>query len=98
MTRYFLIWIAALSVIALLLYAIDKRKAKKKRWRIPEKTLLLLGFLGGAAGALLGMNLFRHKTKHWYFWAVNLVGLLWQAALLVFLYVKGFNNFLFHRL
>ena len=90
MTRYFLIWIAALSVIALLLYAIDKRKAKKKRWRIPEKTLLLLGFLGGAAGALLGMNLFRHKTKHWYFWAVNLVGLLWQAALLVFLYVKGF--------
>ena len=90
MTRYFLIWIAALSVIALLLYAIDKRKAKKKRWRIPEKTLLLLGFLGGAAGALLGMILVRHKTKHWYFWAVNLVGLLWQAALLVFLYVKGF--------
>lgn len=90
MTRYFLIWIAALSVIALLLYAIDKRKAKKKRWRIPEKTLLGIGFLGGAAGALLGMILVRHKTKHWYFWAVNLVGLLWQAALLVFLYVKGF--------
>ena len=67
MTRYFLIWIAALSVIALLLYAIDKRKAKKKRWRIPEKTLLLLGFLGGAAGALLGMILVRHKTKHFKF-------------------------------
>lgn len=85
MTRYFLIWIAALSVIALLLYAIDKRKAKKKRWRIPEKTLLLLGFLGGAAGALIGMNLFRHKTKHWYFWAVNLLGLAWQIALLIYL-------------
>ena len=90
MREYFLIWLLALSVIALFLYAVDKRKAKKKRWRIPEKTLLGIGFLGGAAGALLGMILVRHKTKHWYFWAVNLVGLLWQAALLVFLYVKGF--------
>ena len=83
MTRYFLIWIAALSVIALLLYAIDKRKAKKKRWRIPEKTLLGIGFLGGAAGALLGMILVRHKTKHWYFWAVNLLGLAWQIGLVI---------------
>ena len=90
MREYFLIWLLALSVIALFLYAVDKRKAKKKRWRIPEKTLLGIGFLGGAAGALLGMILVRHKTKHWYFWAVNLVGLLWQAALLVFLYVKEF--------
>ena len=90
MREYFLIWLLALSVIALFLYAVDKRKAKKKRWRIPEKTLLGIGFLGGAAGALLGMILVRHKTKHWYFWAVNLLGLLWQAALLVFLYVKGF--------
>ena len=90
MREYFLIWLLALSVIALFLYAVDKRKAKKKRWRIPEKTLLGIGFLGGAAGALLGMILVRHKTKHWYFWAVNLLGLLWQAALLVFLYVKEF--------
>ena len=85
-----LIVFAALSLIAFFLYASDKRKAKKKRWRIPERILLGVGFIGGAVGALLAMNLFRHKTKHWYFWAVNLVGLLWQAALLVFLYVKGF--------
>ena len=90
MIKYCLIAYAVLSLIALLLYASDKRKAKKKRWRIPEKVLLGIGFLWGSVGALLGMNLFRHKTKHWYFWAVNLVGLLWQAALLVFLYVKGF--------
>ena len=85
-----LIFYAALSVLALILYASDKRKAKKKRWRIPEKLLLGVGFLGGSIGALIGMNLFRHKTKHWYFWAVNLLGLLWQAALLVFLCPKGF--------
>lgn len=90
MIKYLLILFSALSVLAILLYASDKRKAKRKRWRIPEKLLLGVGFFGGAVGALIGMNLFRHKTKHWYFWAVNLVGLLWQAALLVFLYVKGF--------
>ena len=81
-----LIFYAALSILALIFYASDKRKAKKKRWRIPEKLLLGIGFLGGSIGALIGMNLFRHKTKHWYFWAVNLLGLLWQAALFVFLY------------
>ena len=85
MSNFFWIWLAALSVVAFLLYATDKRKAKKKRWRIPEKTLLGIGFLGGAAGAILGMNLFRHKTKHWYFWAVNLLGLAWQIALLIYL-------------
>ena len=90
MIKYILLAYAVLSLIALLLYASDKRKAKKNRWRIPEKVLLGIGFLGGSVGALLGMNLFRHKTKHWYFWAVNLLGLLWQVALLVFLCVKGF--------
>ncbi len=76
---------AALSLLALLLYASDKRRAKKKCWRISENVLLGIGFFGGAFGALLGMNLFRHKTRHWYFWAVNLLGLAWQVALLVFL-------------
>ena len=86
MIIYLLCAYAALSAVALLLYATDKHKAKKKRWRIPEKMLLGIGFLGGSVGALLGMNLFHHKTKHWYFWAVNLLGVLWQAALIVFLY------------
>ena len=86
MINYLLILFAALSAVALILYAADKRKAKKKRWRIPEKILLGVGFFGGAIGALLGMNLFHHKTKHWYFWAVNLLGLLWQGALLFCLY------------
>jgi uncharacterized membrane protein YsdA (DUF1294 family) len=78
--RYYLIFLAVMSVIAFLLYGADKRKARNGRWRIRESTLLLTGFFGGAVGALLGMELFRHKTRHWYFWLVNLLGLLVQAA------------------
>ena len=43
---------------------IDKHKAKKNRWRIPEKTLFLTAILGGSVGSLVGMYTFRHKTKH----------------------------------
>lgn len=77
---------AGMSLLALFLYGADKRKAKKHRWRTPEAVLLGFGFFGGAVGALIGMNLFRHKTKHWYFWVVNVLGLAWQIALLVLLY------------
>ena len=74
-----------LSLLAFVLYGADKRKAKRKEWRIPEKTLLLTSFLGGALGGLAAMQLFRHKTKHWYFYAVNLLGLAWQVGLVVYL-------------
>ncbi len=83
-----LLYFLLLSLITLCFYGADKKKAKNGAWRIPERTLLLLSFLGGAAGALTGMKLFRHKTKHWYFWAVGILGLLWQLALVVFLYLR----------
>ena len=85
---YYLVFLAVMSIAAYILYAADKRKAQKKRWRTPESVLLGTGFFGGAIGALLAMQLCRHKTKHWYFWAVNLLGLLWQTALAVFLFIK----------
>ena len=75
-----------ISAITLLLYMIDKIKAKLGAWRIPEKTLLLLSFFGGGVGGALGMFLFRHKTRHWYFVLVNTLGVLLQAGLLVYLY------------
>jgi uncharacterized membrane protein YsdA (DUF1294 family) len=83
--KYYLLFLALMSLLALCLYGVDKRKARKNRWRIRESTLLLTGLFGGAVGALLGMELFRHKTKHWYFWAVNLLGLLAQAAAALFI-------------
>ncbi len=60
----FLAWGIAINIITFILYAADKIKAKKKKWRIPESTLLLLSAVGGGAGAVLGMYLFRHKTLH----------------------------------
>ena len=87
---WFIIYLAVMSLIALILYKVDTEKAKRSEWRTKEKTLLGFGFLGGAVGALAGMKLFRHKTKHWYFWAVNIAGLAWQIALLVWLIVMGY--------
>ena len=46
---------------------LDKAKAKAGAWRIPEKTLLTIAVIGGSTGVWIGMELFRHKTKHWYF-------------------------------
>lgn len=80
-----------MSVIALIAYGRDKQLAKAQKWRTPEKVLLALGFFGGSIGALAGMELFRHKTKHWYFWAVNIAGFLWQAGLLIYLLVKQYR-------
>ncbi len=81
-----LLLLAALNLLAFLLYGLDKGKAKRKKWRISEALLLSAGFFGGSLGALLGMKLWHHKTKHWYFWAVNFLGLAWQAALPVLLW------------
>ena len=80
---YLLIAYLAVSLLTLILYGADKRKAKKGAWRVPENVLLGFSFFGGAVGGLLGMALFRHKTKHWYFWLVNILGLVFMAGLAV---------------
>ena len=59
-----LIWVLAWTLIAFALMGVDKWKARHDSWRIPEKTLFLSAILGGSVGALAGMFLFRHKTKH----------------------------------
>lgn len=59
-----LIWyLATVNLITFTAFGIDKWKAVHKQWRIPEKTLLGLSFIGGAAGGLVAMHLFRHKTR-----------------------------------
>ena len=58
-------YLVTINIIALALYGIDKYRAVRHKWRIPERTLLLVSFIGGSAGALMGMFLFRHKTRHW---------------------------------
>ena len=58
------IYLVFINVLTFLLYGIDKWKARRGKWRIPEETLIWLAIVGGSIGALLGMYLFRHKTKH----------------------------------
>ena len=65
---------------------IDKRRAIRSAFRIPEATLFAIAILGGSIGSILGMHLFRHKTKHWYFLFGMPIILILQIALVVLLY------------
>ncbi len=67
---------------------IDKYKAKKHKWRIPEALLFLFAFLWGSVGTTLGMHVFRHKTRHWYFkYGMPLI-LVLQLALITYLGIQ----------
>lgn len=59
-----LLWLLGWNLAAFALMGVDKAKARRGRWRVPEKTLFLSALLGGSVGAMLGMSLFRHKTRH----------------------------------
>ncbi len=85
MVRLCLWWMLAWSAIAFAVCGWDKRCARKGRWRVPERVLWGLSAVGGAAGMLLGMGTFRHKTRHLAFmWGVPLL-LLAQLAAVAFL-------------
>lgn len=58
------LWMLAASLVLFALMGLDKRRAKRGAWRVPEKTLFLAALLFGAPGGALGMRVFRHKTKH----------------------------------
>lgn len=77
------IWLLTLSVLNFFMYRTDKLRAKNGSWRIKESVLLGVGILGGALGGLLGMKIFRHKTKHWYFWLFNSAAFLLHVAALL---------------
>lgn len=82
MNKAFLCYLIAVNVIALLTYGIDKSRAVRHRWRIPEATLIGVALIGGGAGALTGMLIFHHKTRKWKFRIlVPLAILLWAAAI-----------------
>lgn len=85
LTAALLLYLAAVNVVAFAVYGADKRRAKKERRRVPEKTLFLLAAIGGSLGAWAGMYAFRHKTRHWYFvWGIPAI-LAAQMALTVWL-------------
>ena len=79
----FALYIAAMSLAAFAMYGIDKLRAIKGRRRIRERTLLSVSALGEALGGLIAMQLFRHKTLHAKFYAVNGVALAAHAAIFI---------------
>lgn len=62
--KYILAYLLLINALGFCLMLIDKWKAKKNRWRIPEATLMGVAALGGSVGSLIGMYTVRHKTKH----------------------------------
>lgn len=76
------IYLLVINVAAFVMYGMDKKRAVRGQWRIPEKSLLLAAAVGGALGALLGMQIFRHKTRHLKFTVlVPLCLVLWAVLL-----------------
>ena len=81
-TSFIPVYMIIVSAIAFFAYGIDKRKARKNRWRIPEKFLLGICLAGGFVGGFLGMQVFHHKTKPRYSYAVVIVSAaLWGFGL-----------------
>ena len=81
-------YLLAINVVTFIVYGIDKYKAKKAKWRIPETTLLLLAVLGGSIGAWMGMKVWHHKTMHKKFKYGIPAILLIQIALMAYLHMN----------
>ncbi|MBQ8050379.1 MAG: DUF1294 domain-containing protein [Bacteroidaceae bacterium] len=82
MWKYLIIYLLVMTIITFFVFGWDKWKAKNDRWRTPESTLFLLAIFGGSVGALLGMQVWRHKTQHWSFRLGIPLIILLQVALL----------------
>ena len=80
--KILLIYLLIENILTFAIYGIDKWKAVHDKWRIKEATLLILAFLGGGMGALLGMQVFHHKTQKWYFRFTVPVMLILQVGLM----------------
>lgn len=81
----FLGYVLLINLLLFLLMGIDKRAAKRKKWRIPERRLLTLGMIGGGFGGILGMIIFHHKTHRIYFTICYVVNIIcWGIAFLYF--------------
>lgn len=83
-----LIYFLVINVIGFLAMGIDKLKAKKDWWRIPEGTLLMIAILGGGVGSILGMYTFRHKTKKMKFTIGMPTILISEIALIIYCFIK----------
>lgn len=86
--KLFIYYILIINFISFLIMYIDKRKAIKKKWRISENTLIFISIIGGSIGMLIGMNFFRHKTKHKKFTIGIPIIIIIQIYILYYIYLK----------
>lgn len=89
MMLYFIVYLALINLLSLILMFVDKQKAKRRKWRIRESTLIFSALIGGSIGMLLGMYLFRHKTRHPKFFIGVPVILILQVLLVIGLFFYG---------
>ena len=92
---YILYYLIAINVITFLIYGIDKFKAKKGKWRIPESTLLLLAIIGGSIGAWFGIKVWHHKTLHKKFkYGIPLI-VIAQIAIVVYIFKENIQAYIY---
>ncbi len=87
-TLIYIVVLVVMSIVGFASMGIDKNKAKNNKWRTKEATLFLFALLGGGIGSTLGMKVFRHKTKHWYFVIGMPAIMVVQIALLIYMFIK----------
>lgn len=85
---YFVIYLIVINLIGLFIMYLDKKKAMYGRWRIPERSLILIALLGGSIGCMIGMKLFRHKTQKIKFVLGYPTILIAEAILIIYFLVK----------
>lgn len=86
-TKLVILYLIIINITTFITYGADKRKAKKDKWRIQEKTLIFLAILGGSIGAFAGMKAFHHKTRHKKFTIGIPVIFFLQVVLILYLYL-----------
>lgn len=90
---YCLSYLIFINIITFMVYGIDKLKAKKGKWRIPESTLLLLAIVGGSIGAWCGVKVWHHKTMHKKFRYG--IPLIMSIQIVIIIYLSNANKIVF---
>lgn len=83
-----MMYIVGINLFTIILMRIDKQKAEKRQFRIPERTFFLLSILGGAIGTYIGMKVFRHKTKHAKFTIGIPILILLNIAIFIYTFIN----------
>ena len=92
---YILYYLIAINIITFFIYGIDKLKAKKGKWRIPESTLLLLAIIGGSIGAWFGIKVWHHNTLHKKFkYGIPLI-VIAQIAMAVYIFRENIQAYIY---